>query len=175
MTATDKQKTVPLRGIWMFGLPLAAALIVAYVFIRSQNRGLEMKMAQSEQKMAALEGEVYRLKATLQERESELRYLTSPDLERYVAFTPDSGFVWLFYREKDRTWFAHTENLNPEYEWLSLVVDDQVVGSFSKLADTSGLQKVGITERGRTAFLVRGRIENAEDANGGNILAQVPL
>lgn len=175
MGVTDNLKTVPLRGIWMFGLPLAATLIVAYVYIRSQNRGLEMKMAQSEQKMAVLEGEVYRLKAMLEERKSELRYLTSPDLERYVAYTPDSGYVWLFYRMEDSTWFAHTEYMNPDYEVLSLVVDDQLTGFISRISDTSGLQRVGRTKKGNTAYLVLGKIKSAAEANGTNIVAQVPL
>jgi len=174
MAANKEEKTVPLRGVWIFGLPLAAALIVGYVFIRSQNRQLEMKVASLERKNAVLEGEVYRYKSLSQQRDLEINYFTSPKFERYLAYSSDENFAWIFFRPSDMTWFVYADQIGTESNssTFTLFIDRKRVGTFNKIADTKGLQKIGSAPLGDTATISIGEVNEIQ----GVIPAfQVPL
>jgi hypothetical protein len=168
----DEGASIPLRAVWMFVLPLAAVLVIAYVYLRSENRDLEMKSAAKEEKMAALEGEVYRLKGDLEQKKALINYLTNPQLERYPAISEDSLFIWLFYRQADSTWFAYPDLLPSVKDRFTLYIDEREVGSFQRVSDSLGLKKVGRAPKGDMARVVE---EKGSEVNPDKRVFQAPL
>lgn len=174
MAANESGKSLWPRGLWMFGLPLGLALIFGYVFIRSQNRALEMKLLSQEEKSAVLEGEVYRWKSLFKQKEAEINYLTSPDYRRYLIRMDSAHCAWLYYRSEDDAWFIFTDLMakNEFTDTYTLFIDEQKVGTFKRVADSIGLQKAGHSPIGQKAYVIEGE---AEEILPGMVIGQVPL
>lgn len=138
-------QTVSFKYIALFIASILLGLLVGYTYLMSTNRSIEAKMASNEQTLGALEGEVYRLKQALSQRDAKMKYLLDGSLKRFKLYSGAEEFTWVFYRETDGAWYVevtHTTAL-AEDENFKLVVGDSVVGEFEKIADAVGLQKVG--------------------------------
>ncbi|MFN2428627.1 MAG: hypothetical protein ABR574_01330 [Cryomorphaceae bacterium] len=139
------ERTVSFKYIALFVAPIILALLVGYFYLRSLNRALETQMAQTEQTLGALEGEVYRLKQALSQRDAKMKYVLDGNLKRFKVSAGGDEFIWLFFRESDGNWYAEVESATPLTDGLNykLVVGDKVVGEFNLIADVVGLQKIG--------------------------------
>jgi hypothetical protein len=148
----------------MFGLPLAAILVVAYVYLRSTNRGLEMEMAQVREKNNVLEGEVYRYRQLIKQKEAKLNYLQDAELKRFLSREHDSSYVWLFYREADSTWFVEPSAIEPirDTHAYHLLIDGKHVGNFHRITDAVGLPKIGKHALGDTGMICFGPEDELE-------------
>lgn len=142
-------QTISLKYIALFIVPVILALLVGYIHVRSENRALEAKIASNEQTLGILEGEVYRLKQTLSQRDAKMKYLIDGDFMRFkLSAGKKNESLWLFYREMDRAWYAEVTHATALPEGLNykLVIGNSAIGEFEKIADAVGLQKIGEAE-----------------------------
>jgi len=146
----DQKITV--RALLLYILPLLLALLMGYIHVRSLNRNIEMRQVGAEQKMAAFEGEIYKLKQALAQRDAKLKYLLNPNYDRFLAFSnADSTHIWLFYNGKDHSWFAEMSSVQVLEDGMNykLFIDDEYVGKIERISDSVGLQKIGTAKKGR--------------------------
>lgn len=138
-------RTISFKYITYFIAPILLGLLVGYIYLMSTNRSIEAKMASNEQTLGALEGEVYRLKQAVSQRDAKMKYLLDGSLKRFKLYTDAEEFTWLFYRETDGAWYVEVTHASvlPEGVNYKLVIGDSAVGEFEKIADAVGLQKVG--------------------------------
>lgn len=150
----------------MFVVPVGIALIAGYVYLRSENRALLSSRAAEKAENDAMHGEIYRFRQSIGQQEATMKYLLRPDFERFLAFESDSSYCWLFYRASDSAWYAEVTSIAalPDHEQYRLyVVDDKdnptYIGSFERIADAVGLQKIGYGAKEYSAFITAGARE----------------
>jgi len=146
----DQKITV--KALLMYILPLLLALLLGYIHVRSLNRKIELRQAGIEQKIAAFEGEVYKLKQALNQRDAKLNYVLNPSYERLLMESNvDSSHIWLFYDASDNSWFAEMSHARILEDGMNykLYINDNYVGKIERISDSVGLQKVGKSKSGR--------------------------
>ena len=143
------------KWVAMFVAPVVAIAIVGYVYVRSLNRGLESRMVALQQQNDAMHGELYRLRQEVEGKEARLRFINDPGMQRFIAVTDHSDTsCWLFWRKADNAWYAEVTHAEPlpdgrQYRLYARGLDWEYVGSFEPLAETVGLQKIGVAYPGK--------------------------
>ena len=161
----DQKVTV--KAILLYILPLLLALLLGYLHVRTLNRSSEIQKEGNEQKMAAFEGEIYKLKQAIAQRDAKLKYLLNENYTRLLAKSNTSeGFIWLYHDLKDESWYAemsNAKNLNEELNF-KLFVDNIYVGKIERISDSVGLQRIGTAPMGKVAIYagLRGKDEPQE-------------
>jgi len=111
-----------------------------------------MRQAGIEQKIAAFEGEIYKLRQALDQRDAKLQYILNPNYDRILMKSPaDSSHIWLFYDGSDHSWYAEMSKARilSEGKNFKLLVDGSYVGKIERISDSVGLQKIGTAQMGR--------------------------
>jgi hypothetical protein len=145
----DQKITV--KALFLYILPLLLALLLGYVHVRSLNRNIEMRQAGTEQKIAAFEGEVYKLKQALEQRDAKLKYVLNPNYERMLMYSDrDSTYIWLFHDATDQSWYAEMSHARILKEGMNykLLIDGEYIGKIERISDSVGLQKIGTAPMG---------------------------
>ena len=160
----DQKITV--KALIFYILPLLLALLLGYIHVRSLNRSFEMRQAGNEQKMAAFEGEVYKLKQALEQRDAKLCYVLSPEYVRLLAYSDvDSSNIWLFHNASDLSWYAEMSQARilAESDNYKLYIEGNYVGKIERISDSVGLQKVGEAPAGKIKIFSGKRSEREKD------------
>ena len=150
---------ISLKWVLFFIAPVIVLLLMAYVHLRTLNKSLEAKLYALEDESQVYSGEVYRLRQLVEERETKIKFLNNPELERKLIQFND-GYIWIFMNPSSGEWYADTEKspqLDPD-EDLRLIIGGLEVGSFIPRLDAVGLQKIGKSESfGKLEILVSPR------------------
>lgn len=160
MKAVNKEKSffdqkITVKALALYILPLLLALLLGYVHVRSLNRNIEMRQAGSEQKAAAMEGEIYKLKQALDQRDAKLNYVLNPNYDRMLMYSDtDSSYIWLFHDPINFAWYAEMSHARILNEGLNykLMVGGEYVGKIERISDSVGLQKIGTAPAGRATI-----------------------
>lgn len=173
---------VSLRWIWMFVVPVGIALVIGYVYLRSENRALLASRAAEKAENDAMHGEIYRLRQSIDQQEATMNYLLRPDFERFLAFESDSSFCWLFYRPADSAWYAEVSSIAvlAEAQQYRLYTVDQnnkstYIGGFERIADVVGLQKIGYGAKTQGVFITAAQRDAVPNSNEEKVLYRLAL
>lgn len=139
----------------VFFLPISFALLLGYIHVNSINKKISLDRINANQTNDALKGEIYRLKQSIAQLESKERYYLSPKFSRILLKSSEGEtFIWLYHDQTDSSWYSEMtfapfleENLN-----FKLFVDGVFIGHMEKVADSSGLQKIGKSPSGRASI-----------------------